>query len=254
MKARARFNLKQAILLLFYLTILISLRYLWFNANTASEHPEAQQGVLDMRGWDFVNSPSIQLDGEWEFYPGQLLGYEDSAAQAAATPHVVQVPGDWSSSFPEGEQSSLGYGTYKLRILLDPSQTESYGFWIQRIQAASSIDINEQRETSFGKLAANSGDYIPKAVSYTAAYDEPGRQEIVLLVRAANYDHPLEGGIVRSIRFGSQAAVDTERMYSIGFQLVSFVIMMLHALYASILYFSTGGSMCSCSSSCCCSL
>ncbi|MEK3760004.1 ATP-binding protein [Paenibacillus sp. FSL P4-0338] len=237
MKARTRFNPKQALLLLLYLIILTSLRYMWFNANTASEHPEAQQGVLDMRGWDFVNSPSIQLDGEWEFYPGQLLGYEDSAALAASTPHVVQVPGDWSSGFPEGEQSSLGYGTYKLRILLDPSQTESYGFWIQRIQAASSIDINEQRETSFGKLAANSGDYIPKAVSYTAAYDEPGRQEIVLLVRAANYDHPLEGGIVRSIRFGSQAAVDTERMYSIGFQLVSFVIMMLHALYASILYF-----------------
>ncbi|WP_245368451.1 hybrid sensor histidine kinase/response regulator [Paenibacillus silagei] len=237
MKARARFNPKHALLLLLYLTILISLRYLWFNANTASEHPEAQQGVLDMRGWDFVNSPSIQLDGEWEFYPGQLLGYEDSAALAAATPHVVQVPGDWSSGFPEGEQSSLGYGTYKLRILIDPSQTEPYGFWIQRIQATSSIDINEQRETSFGKLSTDSGDYIPKAVSYTAAYENPGRQEIVLLVRAANYDHPLEGGIVRSIRFGSQAAVDSERMYSLGFQLVAFMIMLLHALYAGILFF-----------------
>lgn len=86
MKAKARFNPKQALLLLLYLTILISLRYLWFNANTASEHPEAQQGVLDMRGWDFEHSPSIQLDGEWEFYPGQFLGYEDSAGQAAAAP------------------------------------------------------------------------------------------------------------------------------------------------------------------------
>ncbi|WP_405116503.1 ATP-binding protein [Paenibacillus sp. FSL K6-1217] len=236
-KATARLNLKHILLLLLYLTLLIGLRYLWVNANTASEHPEAQQGVLDMRGWDFGNSPTIRLDGEWEFFPGQFLTAGDAAGPAPATRNYVQVPGDWSGGFPEGEQSSLGYGTYRLRILLDPSQPEPYGFWIQRIQAASSIDINEQRETSFGKLAVSREDYLPKAVSYTAAYDEPGQQEIVLLVRAANYDHPLEGGIVRSIRFGSQAAVDSARMYSIGFQLVTFVIMLLHALYAGILFF-----------------
>ncbi|NQX45884.1 response regulator [Paenibacillus tritici] len=236
-KATVRLNLKHILLLLLYLTLLIGLRYLWVNANTASEHPEAQQGVLDMRGWDFGDSPTIRLDGEWEFFPGQFLTSEDAGGQAPASRNYVQVPGDWSGGFPEGEQSSLGYGTYRLRILVDPSQPEPYGFWIQRIQASSSIDINEQKETSFGKLAVSREDYLPKAVSYTAAYENPGQQEIVLLVRAANYDHPLEGGIVRSIRFGSQAAVDSARMYSIGFQLVTFVIMLLHALYAGILFF-----------------
>ncbi|WP_238652126.1 ATP-binding protein [Paenibacillus piscarius] len=233
----ARFNLKHALLLLFYLTLLIGLRYLWFNAFAAAEHPEARQGVLDMRGWDFENSRSVRLDGEWEFYPGQFLSDQDTDAQALAKPNYVQVPGDWRSGFPEGEQSSLGYGTYKLRILVDPSQTQHYSFWIQRIQASSSIYINEKKETSFGKLADNPDDYVPEAVSYLASYDEPGHEEIVLLIRAANYDHPIEGGIVKSIRFGSDAAISTERMYSIGFQLVSFVIMLLHALYAAILYF-----------------
>ncbi|WP_340025403.1 ATP-binding protein [Paenibacillus sp. FSL K6-1096] len=233
----ARFNVKHALLLIFYLTLLIGLRYLWFNAFAAAEHPEARQGVLDMRGWDFEHSRSIRLDGEWEFYPGQFLSDKDTAAQALETANVVQVPGDWRSGFPEGKQSSLGYGTYKLRILVDPSQTLHYSFWIQRIQASSSLYINEKQETSFGQLADSPGGYVPKAVSYLASYDTPGQQEIVLLVRAANYDHPLEGGIVRSIRFGSQAAVDNERLYSIGFQLVSFVIMLLHALYAGILYF-----------------
>ncbi|MEK5491338.1 ATP-binding protein [Paenibacillus sp. FSL R7-0297] len=230
-------NLKHALLLLLYLTLLISIRYLWFNAYEAPEHQEAKQGVLDMRGWDFENSRSVRLDGEWEFYPGQFLTYESFAGQPPAAQQVVQVPGDWSSGFPEEGHSSFGYGTYRLRILVDPGLQEPYGFWIQRIQAASSIEVNGQTEGSFGQLAANRQDYTPKAVSYTAAYNAAGQQEITLLVRAANYDHPIEGGIVRSIRFGSQAAVDTERMYSIGFQLVTFVIMLLHAMYAGILFF-----------------
>ncbi|WP_231575213.1 hybrid sensor histidine kinase/response regulator [Paenibacillus sp. FSL P4-0081] len=230
-------NLKHALLLLLYLTLLISIRYLWFNAYEAAEHPEAKQGVLDMRGWDFENSRSVRLDGEWEFYPGQFLTYESFAGQPPDAQQVVQVPGDWSSGFPEEGHSSFGYGTYRLRILVDPSLQKPYGFWIQRIQAASSIEVNGQTEGSFGQLAANRQDYKPEAVSYTAAYNAAGQQEITLLVRAANYDHPLEGGIVRSIRFGSQAAVDTERMYSIGFQMVTFVIMLLHAMYAGILFF-----------------
>lgn len=233
----ARINVKHVLLLFFYLTLLIGLRYLWFNAFSAAEHPEARQGVLDMRGWDFENSRSVRLDGEWEFYPGQFLTDKDPVPAAGETPNLVRVPGDWRTGFPEGEQSSIGYGTYRLRILVDPAQSQHYNFWIQRIQASSSIYINEKQETSFGKLADNPGDYVPKAVSYLASYDEPGHEEIVLLVRAANYDHPMEGGIVKSIRFGSEAAISTERSYSIAFQLVSFMIMMLHALYAGILYF-----------------
>lgn len=230
-------NLKHALLLLLYLTLLISIRYLWFGAYAAPEHPEAKQGVLDMRGWDFENSRSVRLDGEWEFYPGQFLTQESFAGLPPDAQHVVRVPGDWSSGFPEEGHSSFGYGTYRLRILVDPSQKQPYGFWIQRIQASSGIEINGQTEGSFGQLAVNRQDYKPKAVSYTAAYNAAGQQQITLLVRAANYDHPLEGGIVRSIRFGSQAAVDTERMYSIGFQMVTFVIMLLHAMYAGILFF-----------------
>lgn len=57
-----------------------------------------------------------------------------------------------------------------------------------------------------------------------------------MLIRAANYDDPYNGGLLRSIRFGSQAAVDYVRWNSIGFQLVTFLILLLHGLYACIIY------------------
>ncbi|MEC0169659.1 hybrid sensor histidine kinase/response regulator [Paenibacillus graminis] len=238
MKKPVAFFLKNIAIVLMYLVILLGLRWLWFTAYAAPEHPQAVQGVLDLRSFDIENSRSITLDGEWEFYPEQFLTHEDfpQSGKDMEKHGLVKVPGDWSSGFTEEGHSSFGYGTYRLRILTGQPLKDPYGFWIQRIQAASEIEINGQKENPFGRLAEYKEGYTPRAVSYTATYTAGAKQEIELLVRAANFDHPRKGGIVRSIRFGSQAAVDTERWYSIGFQLVAFIIMLLHALYAGILY------------------
>ncbi|HEY2491881.1 MAG TPA: ATP-binding protein [Paenibacillus sp.] len=187
-----------------------------------------------MRGWDFEHSSSIPLDGEWEFYPSKFLSHDKS--QATPSQSHIQVPGDWSSAFSTDNNSSYGYGTYKLRILIDKPLEQPYGFWIQKVQAASMIIINGEKLGAFGELAEQSEGYKPNAVSYTASYTAGNQTEIELLIQASNFDNPKYGGIVQSIKFGSQATIDTERWYSIGFQLFTFVIMLLHTLYAVILY------------------
>ncbi|MBW4083009.1 ATP-binding protein [Paenibacillus sp. S150] len=235
MMKKPAFFLKNISLVILYLAVLLGIRWFWVNAYATPEHPQAVQGVLDLRSFDIEGSRSIPLDGEWEFYPGKFLTHQDFA-QSGAERRIAIVPGDWSSGFPDEERSSFGFGTYKLRILTGQPLSEPYGFWMQRIQAASEVEINGQKEPAFGRLAESKERYIPDAVSYTATYIAGDRQEIELLVRVANFDHPVNGGIVRSIRFGAQAAIDTERWYSIGFQLAAFIILLLHALYAGILY------------------
>lgn len=217
-----------------FLSILLGLRWVWSEVFATSDQPRAVKGVLDLRGWDFVNSSSITLNGEWNFYPEAFVSYED-LPQFEHRGNLVQVPGDWRSAMPEGSDSSYGYGTYRLRILVDPMPMD-YAFWIQEIQAASAIEINEQKEAAFGQPAEHPNAYTPKKKSYTASYTTTGVNEIELLVRAANFDDPYSGGIIHSIRFGSQASIDSERWYSIGFQLVTFIVLLLHGLYACILY------------------
>ncbi|WP_020430710.1 hybrid sensor histidine kinase/response regulator [Paenibacillus riograndensis] len=235
MKKPFTFFLKNIVIVLLYLAVLSAIRYLWFTTYVAPEHPQAVQGVLDLRSFQIGDSRSIPLDGEWEFYPDELLTHKDFP-QPDTRRHYAMVPGDWRNGFPEKGHASFGTGTYKLRILTGTPLDEPYGFWIQRIQAASEIEINGQKEPSVGRLAESKEDYIPDAPSYTATYIAGDHREIELLVRVSNFDHPQKGGIVRSIRFGTQAAIDTERWYSIGFQLVAFIILLLHALYAGILY------------------
>ncbi|WP_306566801.1 ATP-binding protein [Paenibacillus elgii] len=179
-------------------------------------------------------SPTISLDGEWQFYPGKLAFHRDVALEENES-RPIQVPGDWSSQLTNGSDHSYGYGTYRLRILVDPLK-QPVAFWLRDIQASSGVEINGQVEPNFGKPAEHANEYTPKNVSYTASYDTMGATELELLIRVANFDDPYNGGILRPIYFGSQAAIDYTRWYSIGFQMVTFIVLMLHGMYAFILY------------------
>lgn len=236
MKILNKTTLKNIFIILAFLAVLLSIRWAWLTHYATPEHPPAVQGVIDLRGWDIEQSPSITLDGEWEFYPSTFLSHGELTPEMANASNYIQVPSDWRAGFPEAKDSSYGYGTYRLRILVDQPLYEPYTLWIQEIQAASKVQINGKDIPVFGTLGENKESYSPKEVSYIAHYENAEAKEIEVLIQVANFDKPTVGGIARSIRFGSQAAIDTERMYSVGFQLVTFVILLLHGLYAFILF------------------
>lgn len=227
---------KHILILLLFLAFLLGLRSFWFSLNAFPEHPQVVQGVLDMRGWDFENSPSISLDGEWEFFPHSLINHEDFKEPSSYERTFIQVPGTWSSAFPESSPSSYGYGTYRLRILVDQPLNQPYTFWIPQVEASSTVEVNGEILARVGVPATTAEAYIPRKQSATVTYNAEDAQVIEVLVRTANFHNPREGGVVRPIYFGSQAVVDTERWYSIGFQMTTFIILMLHGLYAGILY------------------
>ncbi|RUT47172.1 response regulator [Paenibacillus anaericanus] len=234
MRIKNKTTLKYITIILIFISVLLGLRWAWSQIFSTSESPRAVNGVLDMRGIDLDTSSSIPLDGQWGLYPGKFVSYRDIPS-IESQPRYIQVPGDWSSVLSEGTRSSLGYATYRLRILVDPLK-QPISFWLRGLETSSEVEINGKAEGTFGKLAENANEYTPKSVSYTASYFAQGVEEIELLIRIANFDNPDNGGIMNSIRFGSQAEIDYVRWYSIGFQLVAFIILLLHGLYACILY------------------
>lgn len=229
--------MKPILITVLFLAFLLGLRWFWFTANANPPHPYAVQGILDLRGWDFEKSPSIPLDGQWEFFPDAFLKQEDLKQQPDnLLRRYIQVPGDWRSGFSEGPSSSFGYGTYRLRILVDHPLQQPYTFWIQQVEASSKIEVNGEVLGGLGVLAETKEAYEPEEESYTVSYNAGSAGVMEVLVRSANFHNPIEGGIVRSIYFGSQASLDTARWYSIGFQLATFLILFLHGLYAAILF------------------
>lgn len=214
-----------------FLGVLLSLRWAWSEVFYTLKPPPIVHGVLDLRGIDLEKSPSFFLNGQWQFYPDQLVTLQDIQSERVQE-SAITVPGDWRD---KDSSSSYGYGTYRLRILIDPL-IEPAAFWFQGIQASSEVEINGNTVGGMGKVAEKADEYTPKNVSFTSTYTAEGTTAIDLVIRAANFDEPYNGGILRSLRFGSLAAIDNVRWYSIGFQLVTFIILLLHGLYAFILY------------------
>ncbi len=228
--------LKSAVAAGLFLAFLLGLRWFWSEIFFTPPHPSPVQGTLDLRGWDFGANPPIPLDGEWTFYPSALVGRDNEAEQPESARRFIPVPARWMKVGIEGFDGAYGYGTYKLRILIDPDLDLDLGFWFQEIAASSRVEINGGKAFEFGKVGDGRETYVPDASTYSLSYETKNAGEIELFIQAANFDHFSRSGIVRSIRIGSQDAIDNERWYSIGFQLVTFAILLVHGLYSCILF------------------
>ncbi|MFD0717662.1 ATP-binding protein [Paenibacillus sp. GCM10027626] len=187
-----------------------------------------------MRGLDLKTSSPLTLDGQWEWYPGELLTRQQIQSEDHEA-RGIQVPGDWGKALKSNSNTSHGVGTYRLRILMDPLE-QPIAFWLKDIQASSEVEINGEVLGGAGRVALTASEYVPRNASYKVPYSEKGKTEIELLIRVANFDSPFSGGIKRSVRFGSQAAIDSMSQFSIGFQFMIVLFMLLHGLYTCIVY------------------
>jgi len=216
-----------------FLVFLLGLRWFWSEIFYTPQHPSVVQGTLDLRGWDFNDNPSIPLDGEWTFYPSALV---NRANETEHTGRFIPVPKRLATAGVEGFDGAYGYGTYKLSILIDPNPDLDLSFWFQEVAASSRVEINGGKPFEVGRVGDSKETYSPSMRTYLLSYETKGVGEIEMYIQTANFDHFTRSGIVRSIRVGAKDAVDTEWWYSIGFQLVTFAILLVHSLYSFILF------------------
>ncbi|WP_239614064.1 hybrid sensor histidine kinase/response regulator [Cohnella mopanensis] len=221
------------ITVLFVLAI-TGIRLIWITLQAPPEHPHAVQGVLDLRNWDMNSKHSITLDGEWEFYPNQLIMNGDQKPEAKTG--FIQVPGSWKSSFPDSN-SPIGYGSYRLRILVNPSDKDHiYAFRVMEIVNSSELFVNGRQIAHAGKPASSHEEYIPRRMPYSEVYTTD-LDVLDVVIHVANYVNPKLGGITHSIKFGDHTPVLNELGFSVGAQTLVSFLLLLHVVYVCILYF-----------------
>ncbi|QJD82360.1 ATP-binding protein [Cohnella herbarum] len=228
---------KTLIITTLFLLVLTGIRLLWISFQAPPNHPHAVQGIMDLRDWDFESNRPITLDGEWEFYPLRLIANEGSNPENNSQPAYIQVPGSWEASLTSDSSSMLGYGSYRLRILVDSADQErSYGFRVTGITNSSELFVNGRLVGHAGKPSSNPAEYTPKSLPYTESYTT-NSQILDVVIHVSNYSNPVKGGIFRSIKFGDGNAIQNEKWFSISAQVLVGFLLFLHAVYACILYF-----------------
>lgn len=170
---------------------------LYINYQPESVAEKVHLGQLWLQdGFDSA-SPSIPLDGVWEFYPG-VLAVPDAlrAGEHRAIMTHIDVPGSWNDAQPHKGPS--GSGTY--RMIVHVPEDGLYGFETSTIRTSARLYLNGVEAVSIGRPSVVKSEYalgsMPKTI-YTTSRDG----QIELVVHVSSYDYRM-GGILKSIRFG----------------------------------------------------
>lgn len=160
--------------------------------------PIAENGAIDLSLWNFEQDGMIQLDGEWEFYPGNLLSHQDFniiGEQQSLHAISLQIPGSWSRVM-----DIKGMATYRLRILLKEPST-IFGLKTGSISISNRLIVNGETIHASG-TPADKEDYRALNKPYVGYFTmQSGWNEI--LIHVANFDLPADSGILESMYFGT---------------------------------------------------
>lgn len=221
------------ITVLFFLA-LTAIRFVWMGFLAIPDHPEAVQGNLDLSKWDFSTQRAITLNGEWEYYPDTLLG-QDSVSTSKQESRYIQVPGNIHSPSSAEHNPAFGYGSYRLRVKVDPDNNRMYGIRITNIPTSSALYVNGELLAKSGQPASDKERYTARNVPYSTTFPV-NVSEIDIVIETANYHNPGINGILKSVKFGSAPAIIGEEQFSEAMQITVAVILLLHEVYACLLY------------------
>lgn len=215
--------------MLFIVTI-TAMRIVWITVQSSPAHEGAIQGQYDLRGWDMQSSRPVLLNGEWLFYPGELLAYGKEARQQ---PHSIQVPGKWTAAdFDLG--ADRYYGTYRLVIRLDEPVPDELSLRIMGISTSSAVYVNGEQVGASGQVADTKADSSMWNVPYTVHFSTT-TSELDVMVHVSNYEF-YRGGITDWIKFGTRVAIERATDFSILMRQIFVALALFHAVYVGILF------------------
>lgn len=214
--------------------VLFTLRYTWVNAYINTAEVAVENGEIDLSSWDFTEEGLLYLPGEWNFYPYALIESVDDVEDA---PKKAQIPGDWSDILNEEENKPYGYGTYHLRIHVEPNEEIAYSMRVAGLRSSSALFVNGIALGGSGTVGENKEDAHAYNVPYTSSAiraDESG--VIDLFIQGTNFEDPRSSGLVRSVQFGLEEELTTRTELSTLLQVTTAVIFIVHVILMVLIY------------------
>jgi HPt (histidine-containing phosphotransfer) domain-containing protein len=222
------------------LVLRIGLALFFLSQSTLNAQTPAVQGVVDLRDW---NGQETRLDGEWIFYPNELLSPEsylqrlDSGDQGT---NRVKV----GLSFQEvsrGSMENLGYGTYVLQLKNIPYSKPLGLGGIEAYTAFQAFLFNRAsglKEPALiaGQVSQSRKDAVPKLSSSEVARipDEIG-SEAFILIQVSNFHHQW-GGLWVPPRLGFMQDLLSRYQLELKRNYLAIGILIMSAIYNFSLY------------------
>lgn len=132
------------------------------NNDQHENHPQVQNGGMDLSTWDYKQQKIIKLDGEWEFYWNQLLTPEhfiDPSIDKSAPTAWMEVPSRWNGKVIDGQPlPAFGSATYRM-VLKNLPVDGVFALKKTNIRFSSAIYVNGHLLIEDGKPSISTADY-----------------------------------------------------------------------------------------------
>ena len=152
------------------------------------EQRKARNGVIDLRGAEFRGG-AFSLNGEWKFYPDQLLEPDQVSGNNARN---TEFPKLWTKEAGPRNPGN-GTATYALTILLSPDHPK-LAFELPESYCSNNLYANNSLISWNGVPATTRNKSIP--FWETKTINAPPGDTIKLVLQLANFWHS-KGGCLK---------------------------------------------------------
>lgn len=203
---------------------------------TLNEQPLAENGVLDLQGWNFEKDGPVSLNGEWSFFWNQLLNPVD--VQLKGSPEMtgyITVPGIWNGFIMDGKPlDGEGYATFRLLIRTDP-QKSHLALKALEMAHAYKMWINGKAVLANGVVGTSQETMIPRFRPEIAVV-QTNNGQIDILLQVSNFVHK-RGGVWNAFELGTMKQIQSIKEENLLVEFVLFGSILMMGLYHLGLYF-----------------
>lgn len=205
---------------------------------SSKKMPQAEKGVLNLTDWDFQKDGRISLNGEWEFYYGELLTYEDfhNKENKPNMSGYIKVPGKWNGYSINGKNiDAMGYGTYRLKVKLsDENKSLMKGIAINHKILSYKLLIDDEVVCTNGIIGKDKSSSSPEIKKRIIGF-KPSEKEFEIILQVSNFNFS-SGGIRYPIYMGDYRDITHKDMSFSLKDMFIFACLAIMGLYHIVLY------------------
>jgi len=192
----------------------------------------AVNGLLDLRQVsvkeEFLDTV-LSLNGEWEFYFGELLDPIEFSKSRNQNSKVLPVPGHWQNH----DYPANGFATYRLTVLF-PKPISNLALVVNPISSAYKIYINKNFIYESAKIGKTKEETIP-LIKRKIFPLENNITELEIILQVANFHH-IKAGILNPIKLGNRELIENQDKIKIALELILFSALFIMGFYHIILF------------------
>lgn len=199
-----------------------------FCVNILYSQSIVQSGKADLKTYNFDQNGPIELDGKWEFYPEKLYTAKDFKNGNSIKPMIVELPSLWNKDyFPESEKPNIGFGTYRIKIIL-PKDVNILALRLKRIETAYNIFTDDSLILSVGQVSSNEENY--QAEQKTISKIFPVNGSFSLIIQVSNFHHR-KGGIHSNIVLGLPNQILKKNRVASSYEIFIIGVLLIMAVF-----------------------